>query len=597
MAKAREDIPFEARYRRAHPLRTLFHLVREDKWDVFGSLLLVAVKHSPVVITPIVTANVINIITYPSKHSLHDLWINGVILLAFVVQNMPMHTWFSYLVSRSTRNMELRLRTSLIRRLQQLSIAFHDDFQSGKLHTKVLRDVESVQVLIFQILNTVLMATINVSVALVVTVKKEPVVALFFLVAIPISSILVQVFRRRMRQTNMAFRSELENMSAHVSDMIEMIPITRAHGAEEVEINKMESQLIKVRSTGVRLDILNAVFASSGFVSFNVFQLACLMFTSFLAFKGKILAGDVVLYQGFFGMVVNSINMVMNIYPQITKGFDAINSMGEVLECPDIEFNEGKKRVASVRGDIRFESVWFTYNGAAGPAVRDFSLDIRSGECVAFVGESGSGKSTLMNLVIGFRRPTQGKLYLDGADMQGLDMRTYRHFLAVVPQNTILFSGTVRDNITYGATAADNTRLREVIRMANLEECIDSLPEGLDTMIGEHGSKLSGGQRQRLSLARAMARDPRVIILDEATSSLDSVSEFKIQQALERLAAGRTMLIVAHRLSTIRNARRIVVMKKGECVEIGCYEELMAHRGEFFTLQSLQLWVPAEQPV
>jgi ATP-binding cassette subfamily B protein len=216
------------------------------------------------------------------------------------------------------------------------------------------------------------------------------------------------------------------------------------------------------------------------------------------------------------------------------------------------------------------------------------NLHVEPGETIALVGESGSGKSTILNLAIGFNLATDGKVLIDGNDIKEIDLRSYRQFLAVVPQSSILFSGTLRDNITYGVDEVDEEYLKEVVKAANLSDLVESLPDGLETEVGEHGGKLSGGQRQRVSIARALIRNPRVIVLDEATSALDSISERLIQEALDNLTKDRTTFIVAHRLSTIRNADKIAVINDGHCVEYGTYDELMEMKGEFYRMKAIQ---------
>ena len=204
------------------------------------------------------------------------------------------------------------------------------------------------------------------------------------------------------------------------------------------------------------------------------------------------------------------------------------------------------------------------------------------------MGESGSGKSTVLNLVIGFNLPDSGEVYIDGKNINDINLQSYRRYISVVPQNTVLFSGTIRENITYGRPDISEEELNYVIDMARLRSVIDKLPLGVDTKIGEHGGKLSGGQRQRISIARAIIRHPNVIIFDEATSALDTATEREIQEAINNLTIGRTTFIVAHRLSTIRSADRIAVLKEGRCVEIGTYDELMEKKGEFYKLKELQ---------
>ncbi len=294
------------------------------------------------------------------------------------------------------------------------------------------------------------------------------------------------------------------------------------------------------------------------------------------------------IYHSLFGMIVGSVEGIVNTLPVYTKGMESVRSIGEVIECPDLEHNEGRAVVTEVRGDVEFECVGFRYRGGEAPAVADFDLRVAAGETIALVGHSGSGKSTLMSLLIGFRRPTSGRILLDGADMETIDMRTWRRFIGIVPQQPMLFSGTLRENIVHGLEGADGDRIAAAIDMANLREFVDGQPNGLDTVVGEGGATLSGGQRQRVAIARAFVRDPRIILLDEATSALDVVAEKQVQEAIERLARGRTTFIVAHRLSTIRNAHRIVVMEGGRIAETGSREELLRRGGAFHEMLKLQ---------
>ena len=232
--------------------------------------------------------------------------------------------------------------------------------------------------------------------------------------------------------------------------------------------------------------------------------------------------------------------------------------------------------------------VHFRYHNSGNYVLNGLNLKVNKGETIALVGESGAGKSTILNLVIGFNMPTGGLLTIDGEDITQIDLRSYRKYLAVVPQTSILFSGSIRDNITYGQENVSDEMLRQVIEAANLAELVDSLPDGVDTAVGEHGGTLSGGQRQRISIARALIRNPQVIVLDEATSALDSISEKLIQEAISNLTRERTTFIVAHRLSTIRDADKIAVIADGRCVEYGTFDELMALKGEFYKMKMIQ---------
>jgi ATP-binding cassette, subfamily B, bacterial len=296
------------------------------------------------------------------------------------------------------------------------------------------------------------------------------------------------------------------------------------------------------------------------------------------------------MYQGFFAMIINSVNMIITIQPELNRGFDSIRSLGEILECPDIELNQGKQIVDIVKGGISFENVGFSYQ-PDNPVLKSFSLEVKPGECIAFVGASGAGKSTIMNLIIGYRRPQYGRILLDGQDMAKLDLRTYRRYISVVPQNILLFSGSIRENILYGIdqdTVPDDW-FNHILEVSRLKEFVYDLPEGLDTRIGEYGNRLSGGQKQRIAIARSLIRDPRVILFDEATSALDTESEKHIQDALTGMIKGRTTFMVAHRLSTILKADRIVVLENGVIAEVGSFNELMANNGLFARFYKLQV--------
>lgn len=268
---------------------------------------------------------------------------------------------------------------------------------------------------------------------------------------------------------------------------------------------------------------------------------------------------------------------------------ESVNSVGDILLCHDIENNRKKKKIKDVTGKITFNNVSFQYKDSGIPILKNLNFTINSGETIAFVGASGAGKSTILNLVIGFFRSTGGQVLIDNQDIESLNLQSYRSHIAVVPQNAILFSDTIRENIIYGSNDISDNELNKIVKAANLEELIKSLPEGLDTKITEHGRNLSGGQRQRISIARAFVRNPKILILDEATSALDSVSEKKIQESIENLVKDRTTLVVAHRLSTIRNADKIAVIGNGGLEEFGTYDELMDKKGEFYKLKKLQM--------
>ena len=572
-----------------HSLKTLIGIYKGHYLELFLSVVLFAVKHSPVWVLPIVTANIVNIATNMDENAGQKIMFQVMIMMVMIAQNVLTNYFHTLFYARSIRNVERDLRSSLVRKLQQLSITYHNEMQSGRLQSKIMRDVEQIETLSSQIFITVLSIIMNVTVSFAVVVTKSVTVFLFFLATIPVAVCIMVTFRSRIKSYNRAFRKDMEEASVHVMEMIEMIPVTRAHALEEKEIGKMDHHLQHVAKSGLRLDMVQSYFSSISWASFQIFQVLCLGFTGYLASKGKISVGEVVMYQTYFATIVAQVSNIITLLPTIAKGLESVDSIGDVLLCHDVEDYHNKKKLSGVRGEITFENTGFQYKNSEDPVFSNLNLKINEGETVAFVGESGAGKTTILNIVIGFLHATQGKVCIDGYDMESIHLKNYRSQIAVVPQTPILFSGTIRENITYGKEGISDERLREVIRAANLEEVIEQMPDGVDTMVLEHGSNLSGGQRQRISIARAFIRDPKILILDEATSALDSISEEKIQVATEHLVKDRTTLIVAHRLSTIKNADHIAVIGKGGLIEYGTYEELMEKKGAFYRLRQLQM--------
>lgn len=573
---------------KGHPMQILLGLYKGNYHKFFLAVIFFFIKHAPVWVLPIVTANIINDITSGSPETYQNIIIQAMIMIVLVALNIPMNYMYTRYKSLATRYAETGLRRALVRKLQQLSISYHKETQSGRLQSKIMRDVEAVETLSTQMFLSILNIALNIAIALIVTINKSLVVFIFFLLTTPIAAATMVFFRNVMKKRNNEFRKEMEETSARVMEMVELIPVTRAHALEEEEVQKMSGQLFAVAEKGYRLDVIQSLFGSVGWAIFQIFQVVCLGFTGFLAIKGTVMPGDITLYQSYFATIVSQVSSLMSLIPTIAKGIESVNSIGEVLLEDDIEQNEGKEIIKDIYGEFDFKDVTFRYNNIDRPVLHNLNLHVDKGEAIALVGESGAGKSTILNLVIGFNQVNSGEVLIDGHNMKDIDLRSYRKHLAVVPQTSILFSGTIRDNITYGVDNVDEATLDEIVKAANLTDLINSLPDGLDTMVGEHGGKLSGGQRQRISIARALIRNPKVIVLDEATSALDSISEKLIQEALNNLTKDRTTFIVAHRLSTIKDADKIAVIADGHCVEYGTYDELMNLKGEFYQMKKIQ---------
>ena len=569
------------------PLLTLIRLYKRYWRELLVSIVFFIIKTSPLWISAIVTKNIINAVIYREDGLVTTLVLNISILVFLLLMNIPTHMIHTKYYSIVIRRVEAGLRGAMVRKLQHLSISFHREMQSGRIQSKLIRDVEAVTTLSTELFTSIPGAFISMAVYLTVVATMNITVFFFFLLCVPCAALFVRIFRKKLRQSNSEFRQHMETTSASLTEMEEMIELNRAHALENREILRETKNLRNMASTGHRLDMLNALFASSNWVTVQLFQLLCLCFTAYLAFQGQILAGDISLYQTYFASLTGQVSALITLMPAIAKGLESVSSIGEILAASDVENNEGKQQISVLAGEYDFKDIHFQYVETQ-PLLNGINLHIKAGETIAFVGESGSGKTTLLNLIIGFIKPTQGTLTVDGINIDRLDLHSYRKHIAIVPQNTVLFSGTIKENITYGIKDVTEEFINQAIEAAQLKDFIDALPQGINTQLTEHGANLSGGQKQRISIARAIIRNPSVIILDEATSALDSVSENLIQKAITNMASGRTTFIVAHRLSTIKNADRIAVVNNGTIAEIGTYEELMAKQGLFYKMQTVK---------
>jgi ATP-binding cassette subfamily B protein len=558
------------------------------------AIIFFSIKHSPAWFIPLITANMIDIVV--QKRTMLELSLNAAALIFVVLQNYPTNLLYVKFLAIAIRDTENRIRSALVVRMQQLSFGYYQKTSTGALQTKVVRDVENIEQMLRHLSDGGLAAINSLLGALIVTAIRVPNFLIFFILVTPAASLVIIRLRRSLNEYNEDFRGEIERMSSKVNEMTTLLHVTRAHGLERRAIKRMNHSFESVREAGLKLDRINGRFNAAAWVTFQFANVSCLVLAAACALTGKfgVSAGDVVLLSANFGALIGSVILLASLAPAISKGFASITSLGEILESPDIEENHDKKAVDEVIGKIEFKNVSYTYPTNHKPSIHNLNLLAEPGKMIALVGPSGSGKSTLINLIIGFLRPTAGTIEIDGKNSQELDLRTMRKFLSVVPQESVLFDGTIAENIGYGLNDVSVAEIEESLRDANALTFVNSLPAGVETIVGERGARLSGGQRQRLAIARALIRNPKILILDEATSALDSESEKLIQEALKTLMRNRTTFVVAHRLSTIKEADLILVLNEGVIEESGTHKELVEGNGLYRRLYDAQSFIPEE---
>jgi ATP-binding cassette subfamily B protein len=573
------------------PMRTLLRICKGQYRRLLVSALFCALQLSATLFIPVATANVIDALTRKEDNCVEQIILNLGITLFLLLINYPLQQVYMRARNEATRSIEATLRGAIIAKLQLLTINFNKQMESGRIHSKIMRDVESIRALITNLHTTGVHIIVNLAAIIaVLLIKGEVLMLAFFALCGPAAALTAKIVKKKLRVKNSEYRHAMEQTNARVVDMVELIPVTKAHALEDTQMYKINRQISDTAKIGYELDKVTSQFIVSNWLVMQIFSVLCLVLTAILTLYGRMSVGDMTLYQSYFGKLVTYISSITGLLPIITTGIEAVNSVGEILDSGDTEDDTGKEPFGKLRGEYHFANVTFAYRDEPDRMVlKGLDLHVNAGETVALVGESGSGKSTIVNLVTGFDMYNDGQLTVDGKKMKDIRLKDYRRQIAVVLQNSILFSGTIRDNITYGKTNVSDEQLDKIIDLACLRDVIDAMPNGLDTVVGEHGNRLSGGQRQRISIARALIRNPQVIIFDEATSALDTVSEKHIQEAIDNLSKGKTTFIVAHRLSTIKNADKIAVIEDGRCVEFGTYDELLEKKGAFYRFRQMQV--------
>ena len=553
----------------------LVSLVKQHKVSFALSMLYKTVKHIGALMLPIFASAIIDEVlnTHVFFSRTVFLYILGSVLA--LATNLIGFWADTVTYRRFTRAVESGFKLTLVKKLQILSFKYHQQTPSGQLLSKLISDVQFVEMLIYDRLQDVLHLIIDVLIVLIISLLRFPPMLIFYALIIPATLWLIRSFSKSVlsRKTHMRRRTEQSNVA--FKEMLEMDQLTRVHGLQDEEYRKLSNRIRLVQEAAQDFDAVNVAVNSVTYGGFQGFRLICLCFAAYLYTRGYISMGTVVLFQFLFDTIINSGQKVLDSLPQITQGYDSLTSINEILFEEDVESNGSLRLPSPCRGEIELRHLSFAYEPDAAPVLKDVDLRVPEGKVVAFVGRSGSGKSSLLNLILGLYPPTEGEILIDGIDLSELDKTDYRRHVAVVAQNTVLFSGTLWDNLVFGLKYVSRSQVMEVIHSVGLEDLMQSLPDGLDSVILEDGSNLSGGQRQRIAIARALLRNARIVLFDEATSALDAASEKQVQKAIDAMMSKCTIIMVAHRLNTLKKADYIYRIEDGHAILCPSYEALI----------------------
>lgn len=494
----------------------------------------------------------------------------------------------SDLVAKSLGTLMVEMRSRLFYRLQFLSIAFIDREKTGRLLNKYAFDTQRVETVLSFVLNQFIPNLLYSLSVFIVLGSLSWKLSILLLLAIPLWGVAKWRFLAKLHATNREARLAHESLTGTAAEYIGALRLVRSYGEEEhaeAALDKTSTHLARVR---VAQSWVNALFGTFAYVSTQLIALSVMVVGAILTIRGEMTIGTLFAFVAGLPILLSPIQQVISMSEPWFAAEESFLSIRELITSPYVEKWTGTERSERLAGNVTFDGLTFVYPGTTSPVISNLNLSIQAGERVALVGPSGSGKSTLVNLLLGLHAPTEGHVLIDGKPQESWDMRWIRRQIAVVMQDSILLSGTIADNIRFARPEATLDEVKAAARMANAEEFILKLPGEYQSSVGERGVTLSGGQRQRLSIARAILRDPTLLVLDEATSALDYESERLVQEALTRLSKGRTVITIAHRLTTIRDATRIIVLSAGTIVEQGSYAELVAKNGAFARLIAAQ---------
>ncbi len=572
-------------------LLSVFSYVLPHKWTFLLGLIVLVISSTMLMAFPLLAGKIVDVAQGEAYYFLESVDTIAITLILILAAQSLFSFLRVYLFARVSERAMGDLRYDLYEKMLMLPIAFFDKNRTGELMSRVSNDVSTLQGTFTTTLAELIRQIITLTVGIGMIVFLAQKLTLLMLATFPIVIVSGMFFGRYIRKLSKQTQDELAKTNVIVEETLQSIHSVKSFTSELFELTRYKTTLNNAISLAIRGSVYRGAFIS--FIILTIFGciVAVMWYGATLVASGEMMPGELVSFVLITIFIGGSIAGLGDLIGQVQKAIGSSERILEILGEQAEQENLQEKESVELQGAITYDAVEFSYPTRQDVVVlRNLSFQINAGQKVALVGHSGAGKSTIAQLLMKFYSLQSGKILIDGINIADLDLRALRKNIGIVPQEVILFGGTIRENIAYGKPGATLEEINEAAKKANAFDFINEFPDGMDTLVGERGVKLSGGQRQRIAIARAILKDPSILILDEATSSLDAESEHLVQQALETLMAGRTTLIIAHRLATIREADQIFVLKAGEIAESGTHNELLEKSGGVYSnLVKLQM--------